>query len=79
MAQRKGYKTIALIPERTSIDRVNLLKALGVEIIRTQNEVYENSSESNVNMAIRLSNEIPNSFVIDEVQTYQSSFVSNFI
>nr|CAG8504541.1 11121_t:CDS:10 [Entrophospora candida] len=66
LAQRKGYKTIALIPERTSIDRVNLLKTLGVEIIRTQNEVYESSSESNVNMAIKLSNEIANSFVIDE-------------
>ncbi|RHZ50556.1 hypothetical protein Glove_495g21 [Diversispora epigaea] len=66
LAQRRGYKTIALVPERTTIDRIQLLKSLGIEIIRTPNEAKPGHSESNFDLAIRLTNEIANSIVIDE-------------
>ncbi|CAG8705660.1 4500_t:CDS:2 [Dentiscutata erythropus] len=66
LAQKKGYKTIALVPERTSIDRIRILKSLGVEIIRTPNEARPGHAESNFDLAIKLSSEIVNSVVIDE-------------
>ncbi|CAG8544563.1 465_t:CDS:2 [Diversispora eburnea] len=61
LAQRRGYKTIALVPERTTIDRIQLLKSLGIEIIRTPNEAKPGHSESNFDLAIKLTNEIANS------------------
>jgi cystathionine beta-synthase len=58
---------VALIPERTTTDRIQLLKTLGVEIIRTPNEAHRNASESSFTIAERLSSEIVDSVVIDEV------------
>ena len=67
LAHKKGYKTIVLVPERTTIDRIHILKALGAEIIRTQNEAHHDAPESNFSLAKKLSKEIANSVVIDEV------------
>ncbi|RIB27049.1 tryptophan synthase beta subunit-like PLP-dependent enzyme [Gigaspora rosea] len=77
LAQRKGYKTIALVPERTSIDRIRILKSLGVEIIRTPNEARPGHAESNFDLAIKLSTEIANSVVIDEF-TNQSNVQAHY-
>ncbi|CAI2164990.1 18984_t:CDS:10 [Funneliformis geosporum] len=73
LAYKKGYKTIVLVPERTSIDRIHILKALGVEIIRTQTEAHYDAPESNFSLAKKLSSEIANSIVIDEFNS-QSNF-----
>ncbi|RIA96881.1 pyridoxal-phosphate dependent enzyme [Glomus cerebriforme] len=66
LAHKKGYKTIVLVPERTTIDRIHILKALGAEIIRTQNEAHHDAPESNFSLAKKLSSEITNSIVVDE-------------
>ncbi|CAG8520877.1 3016_t:CDS:2, partial [Cetraspora pellucida] len=77
LSQRKGYKTIALVPERTSIDRIRILKSLGVEIIRTPNEARPGHAESNFDLAIKLSSEIANSVVINEF-TNQSNAQAHY-
>ena len=67
LSKKKGYKTLAVIPERTSSDRIHLLKTLGVEIIRTPNEAHRSASESNYALALKLASQMVNSIVIDEV------------
>ncbi|CAG8575637.1 6244_t:CDS:10 [Paraglomus brasilianum] len=66
LSKKKGYKTLAVIPERTSSDRIHLLKTLGVEIIRTPNEAHRSASESNYALALKLASQMVNSIVIDE-------------
>lgn len=75
LAHKKGYKTIVLVPERTTIDRIHVLKALGTEIIRTQSEVHHDAPESNFSLAKKLSGEITNSIVVDEVNYNKIPFL----
>lgn len=43
----KGYRVIITLPEKMSQEKVDVLKALGAEIIRTPTEGKKKSSESN--------------------------------
>ncbi|KAJ0173616.1 hypothetical protein K1T71_010765 [Dendrolimus kikuchii] len=62
----KGYRCIIVLPEKMSDEKVNTLKALGAEIIRTPTEAPSESPESNIGVAWRLSKEIPNAVVLDQ-------------
>lgn len=46
--------------------QVDVLKALGAEIIRTPTEAAFDSPESHIGVAKRLNNEIPNSHILDQ-------------
>src|SRR5690606_3740569 len=48
------------------LKQVNVLKALGAEIIRTPTEAAWDSPESHIGVAIRLNKEIPNSHILDQ-------------
>ncbi|RKP27797.1 tryptophan synthase beta subunit-like PLP-dependent enzyme [Syncephalis pseudoplumigaleata] len=63
-----GYRVVAVIPESTSYDRIRLLKAQGVEIIRTPN-VRRASDESCFAVARRVAAGIANAIVVDETDT----------
>ncbi|ORX55722.1 tryptophan synthase beta subunit-like PLP-dependent enzyme [Hesseltinella vesiculosa] len=58
LAARKRYRIICVLPERTSRDRVALLKALGVEILRTPNKVQPDAPESALSVARRLAEQL---------------------
>ncbi|EME30648.1 cystathionine beta-synthase [Galdieria sulphuraria] len=62
----KGYNCIITMPEKMSEEKVNILKALGAEIVRTPTEAAYNSPESHIQVAQRLNKEIPNSFILDQ-------------
>lgn len=62
----KGYKVIITMPEKMSNEKVNLLKALGAEIIRTPNEAAYDSPESHIGVANRLNKEISNSIILNQ-------------
>ncbi|CAJ1079520.1 cystathionine beta-synthase b [Xyrichtys novacula] len=62
----KGYRCIITMPERMSMEKVNVLKALGAEVVRTANDAAFDSPESHVGVAWRLHNEIPNSHILDQ-------------
>ncbi|KAI9478454.1 MAG: tryptophan synthase beta subunit-like PLP-dependent enzyme [Benjaminiella poitrasii] len=62
------YRIIAILPERTSSDRIALLKTLGVEILRTPNEVRPEAPESAYSLATKLAEQIKNAIVVDETQ-----------
>lgn len=44
----KGYKVIITIPEKMSNEKVNLLKALGAQVIRTPTEASSDSPFSHI-------------------------------
>jgi cystathionine beta-synthase len=65
-AALRGYKMIITMPEKMSQEKVNMLKALGAQIIRTPTEAAWNSPESHISVALRLKEEIPNSHILDQ-------------
>ena len=66
-AALKGYRMIITLPEKMSAEKVNVLKALGAEIIRTPTEAAFDSPESHIGVAKRLCAELPNSHILDQV------------
>ncbi|KAF9189172.1 hypothetical protein BGZ51_009778 [Haplosporangium sp. Z 767] len=62
----KGYRTIITLPEKMSQEKVDVLKALGAEIIRTPTEAAWDAPESHIGVAKRLNAEIPNSVILDQ-------------
>lgn len=49
--------------------QVDVLRALGAEIVRTPTNARFDSPESHVGVAWRLRNEIPNSHILDQVRS----------
>jgi cystathionine beta-synthase len=66
LAARRGYRIISILPERTSNDRIALLKALGVEILRSPNEVKPDAAESAYSVAARLAEQLSDAVIMDE-------------
>jgi cystathionine beta-synthase len=62
----KGYKTIITLPEKMSKEKVDVLKALGAEIVRTPTEAAYDAPESHISVAKRLNEELPNSHILDQ-------------
>mmetsp|Transcript_16484 Transcript_16484/g.28592 ORF Transcript_16484/g.28592 Transcript_16484/m.28592 type:complete len:474 (+) Transcript_16484:196-1617(+) len=62
----KGYRMIITLPEKMSKEKVDVLRALGAEIIRTPTEAAFDSPESHIGVAKRLNEEIPNSHILDQ-------------
>lgn len=58
----KGYKLYVTLPEKMSQEKVDTLKALGAEVIRTPTEAAFNAPESHLGIAVRLLNELPNCY-----------------
>ena len=65
-AALKGYRMIITLPEKMSQEKVDVLKALGAEIIRTPTEAAYDSPESHIGVAARLVKEIPNAHILDQ-------------
>ena len=62
----KGYKLIITMPEKMSMEKELVLKALGAEIVRTPTEAAHDDPESLLGVAKRLHSEIPNSHILDQ-------------
>uniref|UniRef100_A0A2K5MWR2 Cystathionine beta-synthase n=1 Tax=Cercocebus atys TaxID=9531 RepID=A0A2K5MWR2_CERAT len=62
----RGYRCIIVMPEKMSSEKVDVLRALGAEIVRTPTNARFDSPESHVGVAWRLKNEIPNSHILDQ-------------
>lgn len=61
-----GYRMIITLPEKMSKEKVDVLKALGAEIIRTPTEAAFDSPDSHIGVAKRLQSEIPNAHILDQ-------------
>ncbi len=62
LAAVRGYKTIFTITDKQSQEKVNLLKALGAEVIVCPTAVEPEDPRSYYSVAKRLAKEIPNSY-----------------
>uniref|UniRef100_A0A8D2M511 Cystathionine beta-synthase n=1 Tax=Zonotrichia albicollis TaxID=44394 RepID=A0A8D2M511_ZONAL len=67
VAALKGYRCIIVLPEKMSMEKVDILKALGAEIVRTPCTRFD-APESNVRVAWKLKSQIPNSHILDQVK-----------
>ncbi|KAK3825373.1 MAG: tryptophan synthase beta subunit-like PLP-dependent enzyme [Benniella sp.] len=64
--QNGRYKVIGLVPERTSEDRIQFLKSLGVEIVRTPIEAHADSAESQFSIAKKIATDLQDAVLVDE-------------
>lgn len=60
VAASRGYRTIIIMPDTMSIERRNLIKAYGAEIVLTEGSLGMSGA---ISKAKELANEIPNSFI----------------
>ncbi|KAI1314659.1 hypothetical protein EDD11_001912 [Mortierella claussenii] len=65
-SQYHHFKVIGLVPERTSSDRIQLLKSLGVEIVRTPIEAHAESAESQFSIAKKIATDLQDAILVDE-------------
>ncbi|KAK2544907.1 cystathionine beta-synthase [Columba livia] len=65
VAAVKGYRCITVLPEKISMEKIDILKALGVQIVRTPCARFD-APESNIRVAWKLKSEIPNSHILDQ-------------
>ena len=65
-AAAKGYRCIFTIPDKMSIEKIRLLRALGAEVIVTPTAVPHESPESYTEVAKRLVRETPNSILANQ-------------
>jgi cystathionine beta-synthase len=61
-ARLKGYRVIAVMPDKQSKEKMDLLRAYGAEVVVTPTEVSPESPESYYKVADRLAEEIPGGF-----------------
>jgi cystathionine beta-synthase len=61
-ASLKGYRVIAVMPDKMSKEKIDLLRAYGAEVVVAPTEVPPDSPESYYRVADRLSQEIPGAF-----------------
>ena len=64
----RGYRMIITLPEKMSDEKMNMLKALGAEIIRTPTEAAWDAPESHIGVAKKLQAQIPNSHILDQYE-----------
>ncbi|KAI4469074.1 cystathionine beta-synthase [Holotrichia oblita] len=63
----KGYRCIIVMPLKMSNEKVNVLKALGAEIVRTPTAAAFDSPEGLIAVAQKLRKEIPNSVILNQI------------
>ncbi|CDW54588.1 cystathionine beta synthase [Trichuris trichiura] len=73
VAAVKGYRCIIVMPEKMSQEKVEVLKALGAEIVRTPNSASYDSPESHISVAKRLCDEIPDAIILDQYRNLGNS------
>ncbi len=61
-ARLKGYRVIAVMPDKMSREKIDLLRAYGAEVVVAPTDVAPDSPESYYSVAERLAAEIPGAF-----------------
>src|SRR5437867_6835673 len=62
VALLKGYRVIAVMPDKMSKEKIDLLRAYGAEVVVAPTEVAPDSPEAYYRVADRLAEEIPGAF-----------------
>lgn len=62
-AQRRGYKTVFVLPDKVAIDKIRVLEAYGARVVITPTAVATDDPRSYNSVAERLVTEIPGAFM----------------
>lgn len=62
----KGYRCVFTMPDKMSIEKVNMLKGFGAEVVITPTDVPGDSPQHYVETAKRIARETPNSFYVNQ-------------
>lgn len=62
----KGYRVIITLPEKMSQEKVDVLTALGAEVIRTPTEAFFADTDSHIGVARQKNLDIENSIILDQ-------------
>src|SRR3954453_6549616 len=62
----KGYRTILVIPDKMSQEKIAHVRALGAEVRVTRSDVTKGHPEYYQDMAARLASEIPGAFYVNQ-------------
>lgn len=62
----RGYRCIIVMPQKMSLEKENVLKALGAEIVRTPTEAQYNDKDSHIFKSIELCKAIPKSVILNQ-------------
>jgi cystathionine beta-synthase len=66
VAAVKGYRAILCMPDKVSVEKINLLKSYGAEVVITPTAVPPDSPESYYEVAKRLAREIPGAYLANQ-------------
>jgi cystathionine beta-synthase len=69
VAAVKGYRCIFTMPDKMSLEKVNMLKSFGAEVVITPTDVPGDSPQHYVETAKRIARETPNSFYVNQYHT----------
>jgi cystathionine beta-synthase len=62
----KGYKTIFVLPDKMSAEKINFLRAFGAEIVITPASAHPDAPNSHYSTARAIAEKTPNSFLVDQ-------------
>ncbi len=62
----KGYRCVFTMPDKMSLEKVNMLKAFGAEVVITPTDVPGDSPQHYVETAKRIARETPNGFYVNQ-------------
>lgn len=62
----RGYRCVFTMPDKMSIEKVNMLKAFGAEVVITPTDVPGDSPQHYVETAKRIARETPNAFYVNQ-------------
>lgn len=62
----KGYKLICTMPDKQSKEKMDILRAMGAEVVVTPTDVFPDDPRSYYSTAKRLAKETPNSFYVNQ-------------
>ena len=65
IAAARGYKCIIIMPDSASLERINILKAYGAEVVLTP---AQNLMQGAIDKAHEIENEIDNSFIPNQFE-----------
>lgn len=66
IASIKGYKTIFTMPDKFSVEKINMLKAFGSKVVITPTQVADDHPDSWKEVAKRITSETPNAVLANQ-------------
>ena len=72
-AQAKGYKCIFTLPDKQSKEKMDILRAVGAEVVVTPTNVTPDDPRSYYSVAKKLNQDIPNSFYPNQYDNLSNS------